>query len=200
MSTLASLTRISPFPAHGSIGVEREDRILVVRICGPTNLELFLHWHEQVDPIVDQLESSGHYAVLIVISGSMLTTPEAAREFCGIEYEESLKRNNCVAQAIVANTLVEGCASMMPYLERQLALRGLPRNCSRIVQCEHQGREFLAKALLIASQTNLPISAAAVPRQCLACSSIADASQAHVGMIAKPESSVGPIPCPIGIR
>nr|WP_314857681.1 hypothetical protein [uncultured Undibacterium sp.] len=97
----------SVFPAHGSFSLHRDGNIVVSRVHGPWNEELVMQWAKAVRPYSLEMQNSGAWGGIAVISGSMLATPGAMLLLEQV-VDFGVKNLGCIFQVVVAAPEVEG--------------------------------------------------------------------------------------------
>lgn len=97
----------SIFPPHGSFSLHNDGSIVVSHVRGPWNEELVVEWAKAVRPFSIEMQKTGAWGGIAVISGSMLATPAAMRALEQV-VDYGVKNLGCIFQVIVAAPDVEG--------------------------------------------------------------------------------------------
>ena len=108
---------VSEFAAHGECTVSIEDRLLLTRVSGPWNRELVELWAADALQGARQLSVQGRWAMLVIVSQSMLSTADAVVAL-GKSIRQLLAQSHPIASVYVAVPGTEGRGMVNAGLER----------------------------------------------------------------------------------
>lgn len=108
---------LTEFAAHGECRVCIEGRLLVTRVSGPWNRELVDLWAAEALPAAQQLSIHGRWAMLVIVSQSMLSTADAVVAL-GKSIRQLLAQSHPIASVYVAVPGTEGRGMVNSGLER----------------------------------------------------------------------------------
>ena len=108
---------VSEFAPHGECTVSIEDRLLLTRVSGPWNRELVELWAADALQGAQQLSVQGRWAMLVIVSQSMLSTADAVVAL-GKSIRQLLAQSHPIASVLVAVPGTEGRGMVNSGLER----------------------------------------------------------------------------------
>lgn len=133
---------LTEFPPHGEYQVCIEERLLVSRVTGPWNRELVELWAADALRSAQQLGDQGRWAMLAIVSQSMLSTADAVVAL-GKSIRQLLAQSHPLASVYVAAPGTEGRGMVNSGLERMH--HGIVP--VRFFDSEAQARAWLAERL-----------------------------------------------------
>jgi hypothetical protein len=118
---------MSRFPPHGRLRTTQLDRILVAEHTGPFNLEYWEAAAPKVFPLIESLERTGPYGLVVLFQKSALSSLEAMDVVIERNRGFAAAHPNCVGVAVAAAPEVEGREIMLDQFMRYLqAIGGAP--------------------------------------------------------------------------
>jgi hypothetical protein len=113
-----------PFRAHGQIEMWREGAVVRLRAQGPFNREAVQALGDALRDLLQQDPPPAHFADVLELQGSMMTSPEALADFEQFLARMAQLRNPPAAVAYVVPPEVEGRELMLPLFARLYARHG----------------------------------------------------------------------------
>lgn len=105
------------FKPHGKFLLYRDGNILVTDITGPWNIELIKSWAKAAIPYSLEMQTSGVWGAVAIMTESMLCPPDAMQALRrNVAY--SVQNLGCISHCIVANTDVLGRGIVEPAFQR----------------------------------------------------------------------------------
>lgn len=133
---------LTEFAPHGEYQVCIEERLLVSRVTGPWNRELVELWAADALRGAQQLGDQGRWAMLAIVSQSMLSTADAVAAL-GKSVRQLITQSHPLASVYVAAPGTEGRGMVNSGLER-MHRGSVP---VRFFDSETEARAWLAELL-----------------------------------------------------
>jgi hypothetical protein len=105
----ANLNMNPAFRTHGLFSTRVEGRLIISDVTGPWNKELVEEWAQDAYPIARMVMTGGPHAAIAVMHNSMVCSADAMASL-KLAVQFSVKKLNCVAHIIVADSTVDGRA------------------------------------------------------------------------------------------
>jgi hypothetical protein len=131
------------YRAHGTLATSIEGRVLIAEHTGPFNVEYWQQAAKVIWPMIEELEESGPFAILVVFHGSALSSVEAMDVIVERNRGFSYTHPDCAGVAISADLDVEGRTIMAVQAERYFAALGAKRGTTGFFRQRDEAIEFL---------------------------------------------------------